>query len=156
MMNSSRRWLGVFAAVVGLLVILAVVFVTATNGQKVALLDENTPQGIVQRYLLALKDTDYSKAYNYLSFNPSDKISTYDDWLTSNVSPYSYNQTTWKATLGKIDQNGNNATVDVTVDTFRQGGVFSNSQSSQQLIFILTKNGNSWLITSPTYLYWMF
>ena len=155
-MNSSRRWLGVFTALVGLLVILAVVLVTVTNGQKVTLLDENTPQGTVQRYLLALKDTNYAKAYNYLSFSPSDNISTYNNWLTSNVSPYSYNQTTWKATLGKIDQNGNSATVDVTVDTFRQGGVFSNSQSSQQLIFILTKSGNSWLITSPTYLYWMF
>lgn len=155
-MNSSRRWLGIFAAVIGILAIVAVLLVLFTNGRKVTLLDENTPQGTVQRYLIELKDTNYPKAYAYLLFSPSDKISTYNDWLTSNVSPYSYNQTTWKATLGKVTQDGNNATVDVMVDTFRPGGIFSNSQYSQQIVFILTKTGNSWFITSPTYLYWMF
>jgi hypothetical protein len=155
-MNSSRRWLGIFTAVIGILAIVAVLLVLFTNGRKVTLLDENTPQGTVQRYLIELKDTKYAKAYAYLLFSPSDKISTYNDWLTSNVSPYSYNQTTWKATLGKVTQDGNNATVDVMVDTFRPGGIFSNSQYSQQIVFILTKTGNSWFITSPTYLYWMF
>jgi hypothetical protein len=155
-MNSSRRWLGIFTAVIGILAIVAVLLVLFTNGRKVTLLDENTPQGTVQRYLIELKDTNYAKAYAYLLFSPSDKISTYNDWLTSNVSPYSYNQTTWKATLGKVTQDGNNATVDVMVDTFRPGGIFSDSQYSQQIVFILTKTGNSWFITSPTYLYWMF
>jgi hypothetical protein len=155
-MNSSRRWLVIFAVVIGVLVIAAVSLVLFTNGSKVTLLDENTPQGTVQRYLIALQDSNYTKAYGYLYFNSSDKISTYNDWLNSIVHPYSNNQNTWKAALGKVSLNGNNATVEVTIDIFRPGGLFSNSQYSQQIIFILTKTGNSWLITSPTYIYWIY
>ncbi len=156
-MNSSRRWLIIFAIVISSLVITTVSLVLFTKGNEVALLPEDTPQGIVQRYLIAVQEKNYQKAYNYLSFDPSQKIKTYDDWLRMVIgTPQISNQPTWKATLGKTTQNGDNATVEVIIDTFRPGGPFEDPLRSQQIIFQLSKIDGKWLITSPTYIYWIY
>jgi hypothetical protein len=131
--------------------------VLLTKGNEVTLLPEDKPQGTVQRYLIAIQDKDYPQAYSYLSFDTSGQITTYDDWLRSvTVMPETYSQPAWKATLGKTTQNGDNATVEVTIDTFRTGGLLGDSQFSQYITFQLTKSGNSWFITSPTYIFWIY
>ena len=154
-MNSSRRWLGVFAVIIGILVIATVSLVLFNNGKKVTLLPEDAPQGIVQRYLIAIQNGDYQQAYTYLSIEQSGKAFTYGDWLDS-LPVYQSTQSAWKATLGEVTQNGNYATVEVIIDTFHAAGVFGGSQLSQPISFQLTKTGNSWFITSPTYIYWIF
>ena len=156
-MNSSRRWLIIFAIVISILVIATVSLVLLAKGNEVTLLPENTPQGTVQRYLIAVQEKNYQKAYSYLSFDPSQKVQTYDDWLRMVTGePQISNQPTWKATLGKTTQNGDNATVEVAIDTFRPGGPFEDSLRSQQIIFHLSKIDGTWLITSPTYIYWIY
>ena len=94
----------IFAIVIGVLVIVTVSLVLSTKGDKIVLLPEDTPQGIVQRYLMAVQDKDYQQAYNYLSFDTSGEITTYDDWLSSVALPQTSNQTAWEATLGKTTQ----------------------------------------------------
>jgi hypothetical protein len=105
---------------------------------------------------MAVQDKDYQQAYNYLSFATSGKITTYDDWLSSMALPQTSNQTAWEATLGKTTQNGDYATTEITIDILRPGRIFGGSQYSQQITYQLTKTGNSWLITFPTYLYWIY
>ena len=123
-MNSSRRWLIIFAIVISILVIATVSLVLLTKGNEVALLSEDTPQGIVQRYLIAVQEKNYQKAYNYLSFDPSQKIKTYDDSFRTVIGePQISNQPVRKATLDKTTQNGS-FTVEVTIDTFRPGWTF--------------------------------
>ena len=154
---NSRRWLIVFAVIIGILTIITVSLVLSTKGNQVALLPEDTPQGIVQRYLIAIQEQNYREAYSYLSFDPLQKITTYDDWLrmVGGIPQMPY-QTTWKATLGKTTQNGDGATVEVSIDTFRPGGPFVDPVRSQLKIFQLAKFGGKWLITSPTYIYWIY
>lgn len=154
-MSSSRRWLIVFAIVISALVIATVSLVLLTQGNEVALLPEDVPQGIVQRYLMAVQERNYQKAYDYLSFDPSQEFTTYNDWLRM-VMPYISNQPAWKATLSKTTQNGDYATVEVTIDTVRPGGPFGSPLRSQQIIFQLSKIDGKWLITSPTYIYWTY
>jgi hypothetical protein len=154
-MTSPNRWLVIFGIVIGILVIVTVSLVLLIKGNEVALLPEDTPEGIVQRYLIAIQEKDYQEAYDYLRFNPAEKIQTYDDWLRM-VMPQGSNQATWKATLGKTTQNGNNASVEVIIDTVRPGGPFGNPTSSQQILFQLSKIDGKWLITSPTYIYWIY
>jgi hypothetical protein len=154
-MNSSNRWLIIFAIVIGILVIATVSLVLLIKGNEVTLLPEDTPQGIVQRYLIAVQEKDYPVAYNYLYFDSSQKNQTYNDWL-SMVMPQASNQVTWKASLGKTTQNGNNASVEVIIDTVRPGGPFGNPTSSQQILFQLSKIDGKWLIASPTYIYWIY
>ncbi len=152
-MDSSRRWLIIFAIIIGVFVIATVSVVLFTKGNKVTLLSEDTPQGIVQRYLIAIQEKNFQKAFNYLSFSPTEKIITYDNWI---MGSYSLNTATWKASLGKTTQDGDIATVEVTLDIFRAGEPLSDTQRSQQITFQLKKIGNSWFITSPTYLYWIY
>jgi hypothetical protein len=155
--NSSRRWLIIFAIVISILVITTVSLVLLTKGNEITLLPENTPQGTVQRYLIAVQEENYQKAYDYLSLDPSQKITTYNDWLRMVIGrPQISNQSTWKATLGKTTQNGDIATVEVTVDTIRPEGPFEDSLRSQQIVFQLSKIGGKWRITSPTYIYWIY
>jgi hypothetical protein len=154
-MGSSRRWLLIFAIIIGVFVISTVTLVLFSEGNKITLLPEDSPQGTVQRYLIAIQEKDYQKAFSYLSFSPADKITTYNDWLMM-VGPQASTQAVWKATLGKITLNGNNAQVEVTIDTARPGGLFGNSQTSQLIIFQLAKTANSWGITSPTYVSWIY
>ena len=158
-MNSSRRWLVIFAIAIGVLVLATVSLVLFTKNSQVTLLSADTPQGTVQRYLIALQEKDYQKAYSYLSFDSSLKMPymSYNDWLSSvSAMPGTYNQTAWKATLGKVTLDGDNATVEVTIDTFRAGGLFSNSQNSQIIPFQLSRTAGVWFITSPNYVYWIY
>ena len=153
-MNSSSKWLVIFAGIIGALALIAVVLVLSTQGKNVTLLAADTPQGIVQRYLVALEDQDYQQAYTYLSPNMPGTVS-YNDWLTQNQNRPA-GQTGWRATLGKTVQNGSYGTVDVMIETSYPGGVMSSSQYNMPITFDLTETGNSWLITSPTYIYWIY
>jgi hypothetical protein len=154
-MNSSRRWLIIFTIVVSILVVATVSLVLLTNKGEVALLPVDTPQGTVQRFLVAIQEKNFQKAYSYLSITPSGKPMTYSDWLLM-IPAYQTSQSAWKATLGKTTQNGDNAIVEVTIDTFRPGGPFENTTNSQQIAFQLTETNGSWLITYPINIYWIY
>ncbi len=155
-MKSSNRWLIAFVAGIVILVVATIALVLSTR-PGVSLLPENTPQGVVQRFLLAIQDNDYEKAYRYLSLTDDKgaKIS-YDQWLTSKPYPSGSSPSSWKATLGKTMATGERATVEVTIDVFRPSGPFENAVRSQQVFFQLTRTGESWLITSPPNLYWIY
>lgn len=64
--NSSTRWLigaGAAAAVLAGVSVLAAVL----GGAGADTFPEDTPEGVVQRYLHAIQDDDYQTAYGYLS-----------------------------------------------------------------------------------------
>jgi hypothetical protein len=152
-MKSSNRWLLIFGAAIGVLVIVAIVLVLTLPAKEAPLLSEDTPEGTVQRYLLALEAEDYATAWSYLSPPASEKL-TYEDWMRSAVSPGE--KPGLKVTLGKSAITNSTATVEVIVDVFRPGGPFGNPVSTNHFSFVLTKQGTSWKITSPTYVWWFY
>ena len=153
-MKPSSRWLLIFGAAIGVLVIVAIVLVfTMGRPGGAPLLPEDTPQGTVQRYFLALQAEDYVTAYSYLSPPPSAKL-TYDDWVRSIYTPTEKSE--WKVTLGKKAVSDSEATVDVVIDVFRPGGPFDNPVSTQRVTFFLKQEGTSWKITSPWDVWWLF
>jgi hypothetical protein len=121
------------------------------------LLAENTPEGTIQRYLLAVQDKDYPTAYTYLvpldSGNGDNKTQTYDNWLQS---AQNRGTSTWKANLGKVDITGDTASVIVMIDIFRPGGPLANPVSTNNMTFMLKNSGSRWLIILPTDLYWLY
>ena len=155
-MNSSRRWLITFATVIVVLILATVLLVLLTQGNEADLLPEDTPQGVVQRYLIALQDRDYREAFDYLLFDPSEEIDSYDDWVRIRGVPGISDGPTWKATLGETIQNVDNATVQIIIDTLRPGGPFDNPVRSREMSFQLKRIDGQWLITSPTYIYWFY
>lgn len=155
-MNSSRRWLIIFAIVIVALVIATVSLVLLTKENEVALLPEDTPQGVVQRYLIAVQERNYQEAFNYLSFDPSEKIKSFDDWVRMTGEPRISDAPPWKATLGQITRNGDNATVQIIIETLRPGGPFENPVRSWQISFQLKRIDGQWIIISPTNIYWIY
>ncbi len=154
-MRSSRFLVG-FSIAIAVVVIAAVALVLTTRG-NVPQLPEDTPQGIVQRYLTAIQQKDYPGAYSYLKVEQDGQPLTYDQWLKQVPVPFPVSQqSSWKATLGNTSIMGDRATVEVIIDIFRPGGPFDNPVQSQTVLFQLTQTDNAWFITSPPYLYWIY
>jgi hypothetical protein len=157
--KSSSRWLLAFGVSIGVLVIVAIVLVfTMARPGGVPLLPENTPEGTVQRYFLALQAEEYVTAYSYLSPPPSAKL-TYDDWVRSIYTPAEKSE--WKVTLGKSAVSDSEATVDVVIDVFRANEPFENPPlenpvHTHYVTFFLKQEGTSWKITSPWDVWWLF
>ncbi len=153
-MRSSRRWLFAFGLAIGLLVIVTVVLVLTTSSRgDEPLLPEDTPEGTVQRFLLAVRDGDYLAADSYLSPTIHDNTD-YDLRRNRVVGPGE--EPGWRVTLGKSIVRDDEATVDVTVSVFRPRGPFENSVSTHLVTFFLKKEGTSWSITSPVNLWWLY
>lgn len=158
-MKPSSRWLLIFGAAIGLLVIAAIVLVFAMakpGGEP--LLPEDTPEGTVQRYLLALQDEDYMTAYNYLSF-PPDELISYEEWR-ERATRYAENYGV-KVTLEESTVTGNEASVDLVFDVLSSSEPFHNFPfgdpgTTHHRTFYLKQEGTSWKITSPTYVSWYF
>jgi hypothetical protein len=159
-MKTSNRTLLGFGIGILALVVLTVVLVLTLGQSDTVLLDENTPEGVVQRYLLAVQERNYPLAYGYLTApditDPriyKEPLSSYSEWFQS--VQFS-SDTTWKARLGKINITGNTASVDVLVDTFHPGGPFDDPVRTNTNTFTLKKVGADWRITSPFSLYWLY
>ena len=160
MRTSSRTLLG-FGIGIAVLIIVTIVLVLTLGKGHAPLLSENTPEGVVQRYLLAVQEKNYPAAYAYLvPLDPKNvnspihsPIQTYDNWL---ISAQNNTNTTWKANLGAVNITGESATVIVMIDVFRAGGPFANPVNTNNITFILKQSGSTWLIISPTDLYWLY
>lgn len=152
-MRSSSRWLFAFAIAIGVLVIVAVVLVLTMTGEGATnLLPEDTPEGTVQRYFLAIEAEDYEKAYSYLSpstIAEESRYNSYEKWSQSFVQRQQKN--VWKATLGESSVTDDQARVAVTIDVFRPDTPFTNPVRTRHYTFLLKKEGTSWSITAPVY-----
>ena len=161
MRTSSRALIG-FGAAIAVLVIVTIVLVLTLGKGNAALLSEKTPEGTVQRYLIAIQDQNYAAAYQYLSpqdlspqvpENIKEPVLTYDNWLTSVQQSAN---STWKADLGKVTISGDTASVTITIDVFREEGRLGNPVNTHDMTFMLKKADTGWLIISPTDLYWLY
>ena len=153
-MKSINRLPLAFGIAIGLLTMVAVVLVLATAGAEDGpLLPEDTPEGTVQRFLLALEDEDYLKAYGYLSPPTSEDV-PYESMRKRLAR--SGEKLGWKATLGKSLVMDDEATVDVVVDVFSPRGPFENPVRTHHITFFLKKTEASWTITSPVNLWWLY
>jgi hypothetical protein len=152
-MSSSRRLLFIFTGIIGLLVLVTVLLVFLGGNKPVEMLAENSPAGTVQRYLMAIADGEYLEAYGYLSPRPEEKL-TYENWQMS-VNPPSESPA-YRVTLENSRTSGDDATVEVVVEAFRNGSLFDNPVSSNHVIFILSRIEGNWKITSPTWVWLLY
>jgi len=155
-MKSHNRLLIGFGIAIALLVIVAVALVLSTGQQQPALLPQDTPEGTVQRYLMAIQNKDFNAAYDFLSAadtqdNP--KPFTRDMWISQGRG---MQDLSWKANLGKVSVTGDRAVVEVSIHTFRSGGPFDDNTNSHNVTFYLEKQDGKWLITTPRELYILY
>ena len=153
-MRSSNRLLIIFGVAIGALVLASVILVFAFRDDKpITLLPEDSPEGTVQRYFIALQNEDYITAYDFIAPLPNDKM-PYEEWKGSYYR--SVQKNVWKATIGESKITRDEATVDVVIEVFRPQGPFSDPISRNQIMFSLKKSELSWIITSPVDLWWLY
>ena len=149
----SNRWLLIIGIIIAVLAIGTTTLVLTLKNNS-ALLPENTPDGVVQRYIIALKNNDYQAAYDYLTAATKTRV-PYAQW-----KPVIYSgpdKPTWQVTLGKPAVAGNTATLDVVIDRFTNGvGILNNSVYSQTVTFQLEMETGKWKISQPDYVYFLY
>lgn len=152
-MKSSKRLLAIFTGAVVLLALVTLLLVLIGGNKPIEMLPEGSSEGTVQRYLLAINDGEYLEAFSYLSPLPEEKL-TYENWQTS--FNYPSERPAYRVTLGHSSTSGDDATVEVVVDVFRNGSPFDNPVNSNHVVFILKRISGTWKITSPTWVWWIY
>jgi hypothetical protein len=130
------RILLVILAIIAVLVVaaLAVVF---SRGQP-PLLDEATPQGVVQRYAAAVIDGDESAATAYLSQAARTQCVDFERSAKDNL----------RITLVSTTERASSADVRVLIVVSNGGGPFGNSEYETEDVFDLVKTDGKWLVDS--------
>ncbi|MFA5316496.1 MAG: hypothetical protein WC369_03655 [Dehalococcoidales bacterium] len=154
-MKSSSRFIIVSGIVIGILIVVTIALVLANRSNDVTLLPEDNPNGTVQRFLVAIQEKDYPKAYGYLQLDENGRTVPYNEWVQSNYPPLS-TQSVWKAAIATTTVTDNTAMVEVFVDTFRPGGPFQDPVSTRIVSFQLTKIDDAWYITTRPPIYWLY
>jgi hypothetical protein len=131
---SARRNLILLLSVIAVLVIVALV-VVFTRGEA-ELLDESTPEGVVQRYSMAVVDGDDDAAVEYLAASTRDECGTVDNNLPDDL----------RVTLTSTQLRDDSANVRVQLSR-HEGGAFG-SEYSYEEDFRLVRDGGDWLIES--------
>lgn len=145
-MKQIDRFLLAIVAGAALLVVAALALVLTR--QEPAYLPEDTPGHIAHNYLLALKRSEYERAYGYLSPTiagyPADAAAFADD-----INNYSWEFNQEGATLAVGDEQimGDRAIITVNETRFYDGGLFSSGQSTRSFNLTLQQQGDAWRLT---------
>jgi hypothetical protein len=144
-MKQDRFLTGILIGI-GLLVVLALaVFFTRKDTQTYV--SDDTPEGVVHNYVVAVLNKEYEKAYGYLA--DLENKPTYDEFhnsfLTGMINPDSSG-----VDVGQSDITGDDATVDVTL-VYKPTDPFSTGYRDTQRAILVMQNG-AWKISSmPQY-----
>jgi hypothetical protein len=147
-MRQDRFLTGILIGI-GILIIAALaVFFIRKDGQTYV--SEDTPEGVVHNYVVAVLNKDYEKAYGYLA--DLENKPTFDQFRTSFVTGI-LNPDNSGVDVGGSEISGDDAYVDVAM-IYNPSDPFSTSYRDVQRA-ILVKQGATWKISSmPTYYLW--
>lgn len=152
-MKSSSRVLAVSGLVLGGLALAALILAVVLSGMnQPALLAENTPEGVVQRFFIAIDEGDYLKAYTYVS-PPRGVENYYDIWKGPFIN--SGERPAFRVSLGQSVHQTLTASVEVIVETFRPGSPFGSNINTNRILFMLDLEDGNWRITSPVDIWWL-
>ena len=144
-MKQDRFLTGILIGI-GLLVVVALaVFFTRKDTQTYV--SDDTPEGVVHNYVVAVLNKEYEKAYDYLA--DLENKPTYDEFhnsfLTGMINPDSSG-----VDVGQSDITGDDATVEVTL-VYNPTDPFSTGYRDTQRAILVRQNG-AWKISSmPQY-----
>ncbi|MBN1303351.1 MAG: hypothetical protein JXA13_02875 [Anaerolineales bacterium] len=142
-MKQDRFLIGILAGI-GLLVILSlVVFFTRHNNQTYQA--DDTPEGVVHNYVLALIRDDYEKAYTYLA--DKEGKPSLDGFIADLYTPSDIG-----VDIGRTRINGDIATVEITIVN-NSGDPLSGRWTYEDQA-TLVRQANGWKLTSMHYDFW--
>jgi hypothetical protein len=136
--KTSSRWLTGFGVGLAMLIILALGLVYALGQRNELSFPANTPEGTVQRYLLAIQANDIEKAKTYVK-KDSDYYSDFKIILSRDPG--------FTVTLINAEVTGNKATVDVYYKPVSYPLYINSYEFAYPSEFYLQKDGDLWFIT---------
>ena len=142
----SRLWLIGVAVFVGGLIVAGVIIAVVTTQGDVELLPAGTPEGSVQRYLLALQDHDYREAYGYLSASTTRTCDLEDFLRFASDGELRGSQ----MTLEDTQRFDDSAIVTARVTVFAPD-VFGPSEYSYDRTFNVRREQGQWRLVWPDY-----
>lgn len=147
-MKQDRFLTGILVGIAVLVVVaLAVFFIRRDTQTYVA---EDTPEGVVHNYVLAVLNGDYQKAYGYLA--DLEHKPTYEQFRDAFIKGI-VNPNNSAVDIGDSEINTDTASVDVAL-IYNPSDPFSTGYRDVQRA-ILVKQGQAWKLSSmPTYYYW--
>ncbi len=132
--NKPDRPLFVAGLTVLVLVLVAVAVIVFRPEPTV--FDPSTPEGVVQTYVRAVLDKDDEAAMALLA----------DETECEPIRFGRSGDDSIRVTLGKVEIDGDRATVDVRITTSGGGSPFDRWEYSETDSFTLTRQGGEWLI----------
>jgi hypothetical protein len=149
-MKQDRFLAGILIGIAVLVIAAVAVFVTRQGKQTYS--SEDTPEGVVHNYVLAVLNKDYQKAYSYLA--DLDTKPSYGNFRHS-FATGALNPSSTGLKIGTADVTGDDASVDIsTVNT--PNDLFSTEYNNTGSAQLVRQNG-AWKITSmPAYNLWDF
>ena len=147
-MKQDRFLTGILIGI-GVLVIAALaVFFTRRDSQTY--ISEDTPEGVVHNYIVAVLEKDYQKAYGYLA--DLDHKPEYEDFRQAFLSGY-VNTNGAAVDIGEAEVSGEEAFVEVAL-IYNPSDPFSTGYRDVQRAGLVLQDG-AWKISSmPTYYFW--
>ena len=147
-MRQDRFLTGILVGIAVLVLIALAVFFLRQNSQSY--ITEESPEGVVHNYVLAVLNNDYEKAYGYLA--DLDNKPTYeqfrDAFLKGMVNPNNS-----AVDIGQSDINDDTASVEVAL-IYSPSDPFSTGYRDVQRA-ILVRQGGTWKLSSmPGYYFW--
>ena len=155
-MTASTKWLIGMGAALGVLVVAAVVGAMMSGDGQPDLFAEDVPEGITQRYVLAMIDGDFNEAWGYLSPELQAGCDL-EEWRES-ARQHQIFLTGYQFLLNEVVQLGDTETV-VSLKQRRvsQPDPFDLSFSPEESTFhfedfhLRKQDDGAWLISSPAW-----
>lgn len=148
-MRQDRFLLGILIAIAALVVIALAMFFTRQDQQDY--MGENSPEGVIHDYALAVINGDYERAYAYLAdarYKPS-----YEEFrkafLYQVVDPSNTG-----LEIGEIEVMGDNAYITVYL-LYQPSDPFSSERRSHEVAHLERQNG-SWKLLKMPYSFWAY
>lgn len=147
-MKQDRFLLGILVFI-GLLVIAALVlFFTRHEAQNYT--PENTPEGVMRNYVLALHDRDYQRAYSYMA--EKENKPTFDYFRQAFLS-HQLDVSGAAIQVGKVEvTDSGEATIDISI-IYASNGPFMDTSRSTATASLVKQEG-AWRISYMPYPYW--
>ncbi|KAF0109164.1 MAG: hypothetical protein FD146_208 [Anaerolineaceae bacterium] len=140
---------------IGILVFIAVLVVAAValffvRGEEQAYGPEDTPDGVLKNYALAIQNMDYERAYTYLA--ERDGKPTFETFQQSFLTRQ-LDTSNSTLQIGEVYESGtNSAWAEVSV-IYAGTGLFDTGWSSNDRAILVRQDG-AWKITYLPYPYW--
>ena len=143
--SASSRWLVGIAIAVLALVVLSVVIALVSRAREAAPLSEDTPEGVVQAYLLAIERDDGAASYNYLG-STLRQYCSYSGFRETTTPMESRDM---RVTLDGTERVDGEVEVNVHVSHVSLGPPLGGGESVYQVRFYLQQEGALWRFSQP-------